>query len=205
MISSPDLTDSRSRLADWLEVRAIFSGHGAGEADIISIARLTSDVHRDREVDEIGVVVEQEILDSDIQEHLARVSEEIGHRAESLGADYPFVVQTSPLRVAMKSDEELTVAHWAYLFMLFLSAERDKFPTKIREDCCSHSRRADAFSRVREYWSCRTYAKSYDRMVWASTTGRNSFPGCFGGVLRKVGLRQSKGTRPRRSARSSKR
>src|SRR5690242_20378755 len=125
MIASPDLADSRSRLADWLEVRAIFSSHGAGEADIASVARLTSDDHRDREVDESGAVVEEEILDASVEEHLARVSEEIGYRDASLGAEYPFNVETSPLHLTVKPTEGLTAANWSYLFMLLLSAERD--------------------------------------------------------------------------------
>lgn len=125
MISSPDLTDTRSRLADWLELRTIFSNNGAGEADLLSVARLTSDDHRDRESDEFGVVVEEEILDQGPEEILARVSEEIGHREQSLASEYPFNV-TRPFRLALKPLAELTEAHWTYLFLLLLSGQRDK-------------------------------------------------------------------------------
>jgi len=125
VISSPDLTDTRSRLADWLELRAVFSNNGAGEADLLSIARLTSDDHRDREVDELGIVVEEEILDQQPEAILARVSDEIGHRAQTLETQYPFVI-SRPFRLSLKSFEELSEAHWTYLFLLLLSGQRDK-------------------------------------------------------------------------------
>jgi hypothetical protein len=125
VISSPDLTDTRSRLADWLELQAIFSANGAGEADLINIARLTSDDHRDREIDETGAIVEEEILDQWIEEILARVSEEVGHRQSSLENDYPFDV-SSPFRLALKELNKLSEANWIYLFLLLLSGQRDK-------------------------------------------------------------------------------
>jgi hypothetical protein len=125
MIASPDLTNSRSILADWIELRAVVSVHGAGEADLASVARLTSDEHRERLADESGHVAEEEILDGAIEEVLVRVSEEIGYRIATLGPAYPFSVQDSPFRVFV-TPKELTVAHWMYLFLLLISAERDK-------------------------------------------------------------------------------
>ncbi len=62
MISSPDMRNSRSRLADWLELRALFGERGAGEADLASVLRLASDDHRDREVDDTGEVIEDRPL-----------------------------------------------------------------------------------------------------------------------------------------------
>jgi hypothetical protein len=135
VISSPDLTDTRSRLADWLELRAVFSNNGAGEADLLSIARLTSDDHRDRESDESGIVVEEEILDREPEQVLARVSDEVGHRTQSLGSDYPFTIDR-PFRLTLKPFSEMIEGHWTYLFLLLLSAQRDKaLPTseKIAE------------------------------------------------------------------------
>lgn len=132
MISSPDLTNTRSRLADWLELRAIFSNNGAGEADLLSIARLTSDDHRDREIDDSGAVLEEEILDQEPESVLARVSDEIGHRAEILKDEYPFLV-TLPFRLSLKPFNELTAPQWTYLFLLLLSGQRDKaLPTSDR-------------------------------------------------------------------------
>ena len=126
MISSPDLANSRSRLADWLELRALFSNHGAGEADLASVARLTSDDHREREVDETGSLADEEILESDLEDTIVRVSEEIGERLQTLGAEYPFSVTTQPFRLTLKSTTELKPPQWTYLFLLLISAERDK-------------------------------------------------------------------------------
>jgi hypothetical protein len=80
MISTPDLKGTRSRLADWLELCALFTQRGAGEADLASVLRLTSDDHRERQADETGHIVEEEILDADNDETMDRVSEEIAHR-----------------------------------------------------------------------------------------------------------------------------
>jgi len=126
MISSPDLMNSRSRLADWVELRALFSDHGAGEADLASIGRLTSDNHRDREVDETGSVTEEEILESDLEETLVRVSEEVGERLLALNTEYPFNVITQPFRLILKEVRHFSPAHWTYLFLLLMSAQRDK-------------------------------------------------------------------------------
>jgi hypothetical protein len=126
MISSPDLVASRSSLADWLELRALFSQHGAGEADISSIWRLTSEERRDREPDDAGLVAESEIIDDELDSLLARVSEEVRFRSESLRTEYPFVVETGTLHIALKPCEEIGSPQWAYLFLLLLSGERDK-------------------------------------------------------------------------------
>ncbi len=126
MIASPDLSVSRSRLADWLELLALFSPHGAGEANLASVARLNSDEHRDRETDAAGEIVEDEILDSDIEEAQSRTADEIGDRLKNLGDEYPFIVRTSPLHISLKADADLSVPHWVYLFLLLLSAEHDK-------------------------------------------------------------------------------
>jgi len=126
MISSPDLAASRSRLADWLELRALFSNHGSGEADIASIARLTSDDHRDREIDESGGIAEEEILESGLEEAISRVSEEVGERSQSLTADYPFNVTTEPFRLSLKDVTQFNAAQSTYLFLLLMSAARDR-------------------------------------------------------------------------------
>jgi hypothetical protein len=126
MIASPDLTNTRSRLADWLELRALFSNHGAGEADLASIARLTSDDHRDREIDEAGTVTEDEILELGLEETIARVSEEAGERSDALGAAYPFVITKRPFLLTVNDLRHLSPPQWTYLFLLLMSAYRDK-------------------------------------------------------------------------------
>jgi hypothetical protein len=126
MISSPDLAASRSRLADWLELRAILSQHGAGEADIASIWRFNSEERRDRDADEAGIVVEAEIVDDELDFLLARVSEEVHFRSQSLDIDYPFTVQIGTLHLTLKPCNQRIPSHWAYLFLLLVSGERDK-------------------------------------------------------------------------------
>jgi len=130
MIASPDLSNSRSRLADWLELRALFANQGAGEADFASVSRLTSDDHRDRQIDETGVAVEDEILEGGIEETMICVSEEIGQRVRYLENDYPFIVTERPFRISLKGCDYLTTSHWTYLFLLLMSGERDRMLPK---------------------------------------------------------------------------
>jgi hypothetical protein len=125
MISSPDLAASRSRVADWIELKALFS-NSAGEANIANLARLASDDQRQREIDEHGELVESEIVDNDIQQLSERVTEEIGFRANTLGDEYPFVIHNRPFRIDLKKVDDLTPAQWTYLFLLLMSGEKDK-------------------------------------------------------------------------------
>lgn len=131
MISSPDTAASRSLLADWLEVETLFSQHGAGQADIAKLVRLTSDTHRDREADDDGVIVEEEIADPELEEISDRISAEIDVRERALADDYPFHVFARPFRLELKAKlSALNSAQIVYLFLLLMSAQRDKrFPT----------------------------------------------------------------------------
>jgi hypothetical protein len=124
MIFSPDPAASRSCLADWLELRALFIKNGAGEADIASLLRLSSDDHRDRESDETGIIVEDEILEGDLEATLERIFTEISSRARTLGNEYPFNFERHTSHLTVK--EDLTTPHWVYLFLLLLSGEGDK-------------------------------------------------------------------------------
>jgi hypothetical protein len=134
MITSPDLEASRSRLGDWLELCALFSPHGAaGQAEVASVARLASDEHREIQKDD-GQLVEPEILETDLEENLDRIAEEIFSRLEALGEDYPFTVTKQPFRLSVRGElKDQTDAAWVYLFLLMLSATRDGFIPKTQD------------------------------------------------------------------------
>lgn len=118
MIASPDAGETRSRLADWIELQAMVSSHGAGQSDIKRLARLESDAPRERDAEGL----EEEILESSVEELLDRIAQEIDFRAQALGTEYAFEVHR-PFRIILKPAADLTTSHWTYLFLLLLTGE----------------------------------------------------------------------------------
>ena len=125
MISAPDLESTRSCLADWFELCAIFSQHGSGRSDIASVARLESNDDRELQRDD-GELLEAGILEIDLEENLDRVAEEIDFRRHAMNGMYPFEATREPFRLTLRREvEKLNDAGCVYLFLLILSAARD--------------------------------------------------------------------------------
>ena len=127
MISSPDLASSRSRLADWLEIRALFSSQGAGQATIASLFRTWADESHILEPDEDGEVLDAEILNSSLEDASSRIAEEVSWRQNALGEDYPFVVTSNPFHLELAGNfDSLREPSSMYLFMLLVTGAGDK-------------------------------------------------------------------------------
>jgi len=127
MISGPDLAAPRSRLADWLEIRALFSPHGAGQATISSLFRTSGDEEHFLEPDEDGEILDVEIMNSELEAISVRIAEEIGSRQDALGDDYPFLVTPNPFHLELKAEfESLSSPSSMYLFLLLISGAGDK-------------------------------------------------------------------------------
>jgi hypothetical protein len=125
VISSPDPLQTRSVLADWIELTALFRGRAAGVGDLDSLSRINSDHDRERTFLGDGLALEDEIAEIDREQLSSRVSDEIGFRHAALGIQYPFEVQFDPLRVSLKRPLNGTT-HEAYLFMLLMTAVKDQ-------------------------------------------------------------------------------
>lgn len=127
MISGPDLEAPRSCLADWLEVCALFSAHGAGQATISSLFRKSGDEGHFVEPDEDGESFDVEIMNNDLEDVSVRIAEEIGLREAALDEDYPFLVTPNPFHLQLKAKIELLSSpSYIYLFLLLMSGARDK-------------------------------------------------------------------------------
>ena len=127
MIAGPDLAAPRSLLADWLEICALFSPHGAGQATISSLFRTSGDEEHFLEPDEDGESLDVEIINRDLENISDRIAEEIGSRANALGDDYPFVVTSRPFHLKLRSEfEALSSPSCVYLFLLLMSGAGDK-------------------------------------------------------------------------------
>ncbi len=125
MINSPDLTAPRSVLADWIELTALLRGRAAGAGDLDSLYRLNSDNDRRRRRLDDGLA-EEEIIELAREELSSRVGEEIEFRAKALGQLYPFSVASDPFRISLRQDTT-SIAHYAYIFMLLMSAAHYEF------------------------------------------------------------------------------
>lgn len=132
-ISSPLPTDTRSRLADWLEVMSLTNTRGAAaRSDLLGLYDLLGDdghaVERDEET---GEELEIEILEDARAASADVVLDELEHRAAVLGQFYPFQVhgrgQSWRLaRAPETEDAEASAARACYTFCLLTSAIRDR-------------------------------------------------------------------------------
>ena len=140
-IEPPLPSDTRSRLADWLEVASLIHAHGAGSADLAGLFALLQDSGHDLLLDEVtGEALESEILEEERALFAEQVVAEIEYRGAVLGADYPFVLEGtgSQWRIVRAVDAvaaQLDAARCCYVFCLLASA--------LRDDCLRGEREAE--------------------------------------------------------------
>ncbi|MGB6688767.1 MAG: hypothetical protein WBE76_13095 [Terracidiphilus sp.] len=115
MLAIPDESCHRTKIADWLELKAIESPDGrVGFGTLIAAAALTENEQEENIADEDA---EEDRLVEDVQEEIAR-------RRESIGDDYPFRIDENGQ--ALRLIKPFTKAGSIYLFCLFLSHAFDR-------------------------------------------------------------------------------
>ena len=132
-VNSPLPSDTRSRLADWLEVTSLATSRGvATRSDLLGLYDLLGDeghaVERDQEN---GEDLEVEILEDTRTSSADMVFEELEHRAAVLGQFYPFQIEARGqnwrlLQSAEDASQEIRAARACYIFCLLTSAIRDR-------------------------------------------------------------------------------
>lgn len=132
-VNSPLPTDTRSRLADWLEVMTLASARSvATRSDLLGLHDLLGDAGHAVEQDEqTGEGLEVEILEDARAAEVDRVFEELEHRASVLGAFYPFKIEVRGVNWRIMSapdtpEAQATAARACYTFCLLISAIRDR-------------------------------------------------------------------------------
>ncbi len=111
----PDETVHRTKVADWLELKAITSPDGrVGFGTLISASALSEDEQP------------QDMADEDIKEDALVLSAqaEITRRLKNIGNDYPFRIDDNGR--AMRFITPVTKVGSVYLFCLFLSHAFDR-------------------------------------------------------------------------------
>ena len=133
-ICEPLPNDTRSRLADWLEVESLVGFRGAGASSRVHrLFDALGDEGHDIESDEVtGDDLETEILEEKRASCADEVLEELGHRIDVLGNRYPFKLELDGVGSRWKimpspdtSDDQIMAARACYVFCLLTSAFRD--------------------------------------------------------------------------------
>lgn len=115
MLAVPDESAHRTKIADWLELKAIASPDGRiGFGTLISATALTENEQ------------EANIADEDAEEDrlVQSAQEEIHRRLKSVGDDYPFRIDDKGTALCFVNP--LTKAGSIYLFCLYLSHTSDR-------------------------------------------------------------------------------
>lgn len=130
-LNPPDTSDTRSRLADWLELLALTSRHRrAKRTDLLGLYELLEDdVHGTARDD--GTPLDEEILEERQYFFADAVLEEIEHRSRVLGGHYPYRITATGqdwyiVPVDANFDDPTSVGQMCYVFCLFVSAIRDR-------------------------------------------------------------------------------
>ena len=125
-IDPPMPQDTRSRLADWLELETLIRPRGvATRSDVLRLYDFVEDAGHELEFDEVtGEELETEILEHGRSECADEVLAEIEYRAQTLDADYPFdiglVRQQWRLSVAGPAqNERIRAARTCYRFCFY--------------------------------------------------------------------------------------
>ena len=131
-VNSPPTNDTRSRLADWLEIRSLTkSRQVATRADFLALYDLLDDDDRSVEFDsETGESLEPEILEDARSTSADEVFDELEYRADVLRGHYPFELDVKGqswrlLPAPETRDSETEAGRCSYLFCLLTSAIRD--------------------------------------------------------------------------------
>ena len=132
-VNPPLPQDTRSRLADWLELETLVRPRAvATRSDVLRLYDFIEDDGHDLELDEMtGEVLEAEILEHGRAECADEVLAEIEHRVQVLDTDYPFEFDLARYQwrlsiAAPIQDARIRAARTCYLFCLLTSAIRDE-------------------------------------------------------------------------------
>lgn len=129
VISPPNPTDTRSALADWLELRTLMDSRGVSmRAALLNVLDILEDdaAEPDFVDSETGEVLDEAILEGDRHRFVDITFEELHYRFQLLGDSYPFEVDVARQRLTRRSDEH--AAHpgqVVYLFCLLASSIRE--------------------------------------------------------------------------------
>lgn len=130
ILNAPDVKDSYTISADWLEILCLLrNDHRATDADIAHSHEILDDraapPPADIEVDGL----DPDIVDAEFERALDALFNELGTRADALGALYPFTLSVAPRRLQLtladeSQDDAVRNGRSIYIACLIMSAIR---------------------------------------------------------------------------------
>ncbi len=130
-ISPPSLDETRSQMADWVELLSVTRpDQGAARGDILRLYRFLEDRPADPQVySPTNSEGEPEILDQDRVRIADDILEEIDYRSTVLDSDYPFKLSRLGEQwwvcPEINTEGRTEIAHTCYLLCLCISVIRD--------------------------------------------------------------------------------
>jgi hypothetical protein len=135
IVAPPNQADTRSAMADWLELQALRSSRGnASKGTLINVLDIVEDeaIESPRLDEETGEPLDEAILEDERAELITAVFEELQYRADKLLSAYPFAVDASRSIITRRRGKLLKhPGQVVYLFCLLVSAIREK---KVQPD-----------------------------------------------------------------------
>ena len=130
MLLAPTDNDSRSSLADWLELQALFSSRRtSSKGDLLNAFDIADDDRAGRfsHDDDTGEQLDQGILEESKLSLLENVFEELEFRSSCLGDSYPFAIDAKRLVVrAVFVEDGVNAGQVTYSFCLLATALRER-------------------------------------------------------------------------------
>jgi hypothetical protein len=129
LIEPPDAADTRSVLADWLELTAALTKKNkAGRAELFAVLDFLEDKAAEAPLvdDETGAPLDREILDEPRESLFVDVFDELAYRAKTLANSYPFEIHAEDRLISFRFDgEDAHPGQTVYLFCLIVTAIRE--------------------------------------------------------------------------------
>jgi len=130
LLTPPSQGDTRSSIADWMELQALSSSRGrATQAAIRSVLDIVEDEAAEQPPvdEETGEPLDEAILEDSRTQIVAAVFEELEYRQQVLGPAYPFTVDSAHLTIDRQPENPIThPGRVVYLFCVLASAIREK-------------------------------------------------------------------------------
>ena len=140
MLLSPTVNDTRSALADWLELQALFSTRRLSSRGDLFNAFDIADDDRDTRFSrdqETGEELDQGILEEPRTALIDNVFDELEFRASCLGASYPFSIDSRRKIVQTSFAAETDYGQVVYTFCLLATALRENTVTGLDEQAAT--------------------------------------------------------------------
>lgn len=129
VLTPPTAADTRSSLADWMELLTLASSRGrTAKAALTNVLDIDEDeaVEPPAIDEETGEPLNSAILENERGQIISAAFEELDYRASTLSAAYPFRVDSRRLILERIADEITQPAHVVYVFCLLASAIRER-------------------------------------------------------------------------------